>query len=390
MSVLGVVGPEALPDRWLFILITVVSLLGCSMPDTVESVLVMQDIAAGTSDEKTLLKRLRPSVLREEVRFRGPDTSYVGDIYRSGDTIGAAIVLVPGAVPSGKNDPRLVAFATTLARASFLVLVPDIANLRALRVRPQDADAIADAVNELRDRLLSLPGSTAGEISVGIGAFSYAVGPAVLAALRLDIRAEVEFILAIGGYYDLVQAITYITTGHYRVGDRWQYRPAEAHGRWVFLASNLDRLAPVERPALAELIGRRQEDPEADVADLVGRLGAQGQAVYALVDSRDPQLVPGLIAALPIAVRHDIEALDLSRQDLTALRAQVLLIHGRDDPLIPYTESVAFAHALGSDRASLYVLSGLSHVDVDPGAIDLWLWWRATREVLMQRRTAGS
>ncbi len=360
------------------------------MPGPVESLLVMQDIAVGTGDEKTLLKRLRPSVSCEEVQFSGSDTSYVGDIYRGGDTIGAAIVLVPGAVPSGKNDPRLVAFATTLARANFLVLVPDIANMRALKVRPQDVDAIADAVSELRDRLPSLPGATAGEISVGIGAFSYAVGPAVLAAMRQDIRAEVEFIFAIGGYYDLVQAITYITTGHYRVGGRWQYRPAEAHGRWVFLASNLDRLAPAERPALAELIARSQEHPEADVADLVGRLGPQGWAVYALVDNRDPELVPGLVAALPAAVRRDIEALDLSRQDLTSLNAQVLLIHGRDDPLIPYTESVAFAHALGPDRASLYVLSGLSHVDVDPGTIDLWRWWRATREVLMQRRTAGS
>src|SRR3970282_281862 len=49
------------------------------------------------------------------------------------------------AAPAAKDDPRLVAFATTLARARFLVLVPDVAGLRQLRVRAADAREIADA-----------------------------------------------------------------------------------------------------------------------------------------------------------------------------------------------------------------------------------------------------
>jgi len=90
----------------------------------------------------------------------------------------------------GKDDPRLVAFATTLARTRFLVLVPGLPNLRALRVQAEDALGVVDAFSHLLSRS-EFP--TRGR--AGIGAFSYAVGPAVLAALEPGIRERVDFVL---------------------------------------------------------------------------------------------------------------------------------------------------------------------------------------------------
>ena len=120
--------------------------------------------------------------------------------------------------------------------------------------------------------------------SAGIGAFSYAAGPAVLAAAEPRIRGRVDFVLAIGGYYDLEQVLTFITTGYFREGDEWrQLRPIR-YGKWVFVRSNLERIQdPADRQTLEEIVERRMKYSSAPVAELAARLGEEGRAVYALV-----------------------------------------------------------------------------------------------------------
>jgi hypothetical protein len=65
--------------------------------------------------------------------------------------------------------------------------------------------------------------------------------------------------------------------------------------------------------------------------------------VYGFISNADPARVPSLIRDLPPAVRSDIEALDVAARNLSGLRATVILVHGLDDDVIPYTESVALA-----------------------------------------------
>ena len=108
--------------------------------------------------------------------------------------------------------------------------------------------------------------------------------------------------------------------------------------------------------------------------------------MIALVRNADPERVPALIAGLPGSVRRDIDFLDLSRRQLRDLRAQFLLIHGRDDPLIPATESLALAAAVPPGHADVFVVGNLSHVEIHPGAIpDTLLLWRAAYRLLTLR-----
>ena len=108
--------------------------------------------------------------------------------------------------------------------------------------------------------------------------------------------------------------------------------------------------------------------------------------MIALVRNADPERVPQLVAALPEPVRRDIEYLDLSRRELRHLRANLLLIHGRDDPLIPPTESLALAAAVPPGRADAFVVGNLSHVEIHPGGIsDTLLLWQAAYRLLALR-----
>ena len=146
---------------------------------------------------------------------------------------------MPGAAQAGKDDPRLQALATSLARARFLVLVPDLDGPRQLKISAADADGIADAIVYMSAR-----DTTQAVRPVGVAAISYGVGPAVLAGLRPDVNGRLRFILGLGGYYDTHAMITYITTGAYRdpEGGGWLHAAPLGYAKWVFVLSNVDRI----------------------------------------------------------------------------------------------------------------------------------------------------
>ena len=294
-----------------------------------------------------------------------------GDLYVPPGGARAGLLLVPGAAETGKDDPRLVIFARALADHGFLVLVPDLAGPRSLRVGSADIGDIAAAARHL----LSLPH---GAGPVGIAAISYGVGPALLAALEPDLRSRIGFFISLGGYYDATSVLTFFTTGYWRPapGAPWQLGRPNRYGKWVFVLANAVRLdsAP-DRERLERIARAKLADLDADTSGLERALGPEGRAVMALLDNRDPARVPRLIADLPARIQAEIAALDLSTKDLAPLRAQVLLIHGRDDAIVPYSESVALAKALGP-RAHLFLLDRLPHATLRaediPDACRLW------------------
>lgn len=334
-------------------------LLGCSPSRTFEAIDVLEDIAAGPGPSHFKESTFEP--LRRPVAYEVATRRHCGDLYEPAQPADAALVLVPGLTPQGKDDPRLVAFARSLARARFRVLVPDIPSLRDQKVRPADIRDIADAVVYLGPPFDTQPSPTLGMV-----AFSYAVAPAILATLEDDARDRVAFIVAVGGYYDIEAAITFFTTGNFRdpgTGE-WRYRAPNEYGKWVFARSNTDRLAlPSDRDLVGRIAERKMADPKAEVGDLVASLGSEGRAVYALLVNREPAAVPGLIAALPPAIRADMAALDVKGHDLSKLPPRLILVHGRDDAIIPASESERLALAAG-DRAALYLVDSLTHVDL--------------------------
>jgi pimeloyl-ACP methyl ester carboxylesterase len=359
-------------------------LAACSPSRALEAARVLADIAAGSGP--STLKERTPAPSRTPVP--GPGTALLGDLYWPGEDAAAVLVLVPGAVEDGKDDPRLVAFANTFARARFAVLVPEIPNLRTQRLSPEDARPIGAAIRYL-GRCVA-PAARGG--SVGVMAISYAAGPALLAALAPANRDLVGYLTAIGGYYDIEAVVTFFTTGYFRDGPEapWRHREPNAYGKWVFVRANAERLTdPADQAVLTEIAARKLADPDADIADLRPRLDDGGRAVMALLDNRDPERVPALIAGLPAPIRADLRALDLQRRDLSQVPFDLILLHGRDDPIIPATESQALAAAVPGDQASLYVIDRLTHVDLSPGALlDGIGLWRALYLVLSRRDAA--
>jgi pimeloyl-ACP methyl ester carboxylesterase len=221
---------------------------------------------------------------------------------------------------------------------------------------------------------------------VGIAGFSVAAGLAIHAARQTEMQGRVDFILGVGAYYDLPQTLSYMTTGYFGVAGQLDYRQPNDYGKWVFVRSNLQRLDDLQQwELLRQIIERHLASATAAVDELIAQLQGEGLAVYRYIDNRDPLLSAALLLQLPRALRDEISRLDLADKDLTSLHARVLLLHGREDMVIPYTQSIALAAALPVGQTTLIVLDDWSHVDTEKGVMVGWQMFRALYALLALR-----
>jgi len=305
---------------------------------------LLADIEAGAAP--STLKRATAEPILEP----WPVPGTAADLWRpgGGEVAKARLVLAPGLSEAGRRDPRLVPLAQSLARTGFLVLVPDLPAARRLSVSASDAETIVAAVLALP----VLPGPA------GLAAISYAAGPAMLAALDARVAPRLDFIATLGAYHDPESFLTFLATGAYRDRGALRFGRPRPEALWLFVLANASDL-----PDAGEAFWlRAAAQARLQALPLPGAPpGPAAAAVLALAEERDPAAIPRRLAALPAKIRADLDALSLARAPLERLGACAILIHGEEDPVIPWTESRHLAERL--PRARLHLIPGLDHVE---------------------------
>ncbi len=257
------------------------------------------------------------------------------------------LVLVHGLSPEGKDDPRLQQAARLLARAGWAVAVPTVDGLTVLRLRPEDAGAVVATV-----RALEGAGYRPAVLGVSLGA-----GPALLAAADPSVAAHVTAVLALGGYASATELLRFSLTGAYAFGDE--------SGRGAVHEDAVTQFARANA-ALVDDAGRR------------------------LVDNRDPAAFDRLVAGLPPSTRALLDALSPDRV-LGAVQAPLFLIHGRQDPAVPFTESrrLATAARAAGRPVRLAIVGAVTHVEAGRRAAGLADLARRWAVFYAFRRAAG-
>jgi pimeloyl-ACP methyl ester carboxylesterase len=255
------------------------------------------------------------------------------------------LVLVHGYTPEGKDDPRVIRAAHLLARAGFEVLVPTVPGLTRGQLRLPDVEPVVRAL------AAADPGRPATVVGVSLGA-----GPAFLAAADPRVRARVGLVVAVGGYASARELVRFFLTGEYAWGT---VRGRVIHDPEIvrtFLAANADLLAGAPAAARGLL----------DPGRLAAWLEAPPPALAVLLDALSPERVVG------------------------ALPSRILLVHGRDDHAVPFTESLRLAAARPT-RTHLVLVGSFRHV---AGPDPTWRWehvvdgarvWGATYLLLAAR-----
>jgi len=313
-------------------------------------------------ESKGWLGKWTPPPIIKEVSYNGPNGPVMADLYlpEAGRRY-PGILLNHGVVDTGKNDPRLRRFAEILCRSGFVVFVPDFKGMRSFRIAPSDIDEVRVAF----ENLISLRKYILPE-SCGLFGFSYGSGPTMIAAGRPIIREKVRFIVSFGGYYDLRKVLSYIATGNFEFEGKRYFRKPQEYGKWVFLENNLDLITSAQdRMMLQRILQIKLKNEQASIEQILPLLGEEGKNALALLSHTDPNQTEILLQKLPVNVLSSIEALSVAPA-LKQLKADLILAHGEDDDMIPYTETLRLAQAAPDPRrVYLQILKSYAHVDPD-------------------------
>lgn len=275
------------------------------------------------------------------------------------------ILLVSGLHPTGIDEPRLVALARTLAEANVTVVSPDIPELSRFDITPALTDRIEATALWLATES-GIPQS--GEI--GIIGVSFSGGLAIVAAGRPSLRGHLLYVLSFGGHDDLRRVLRYFCKGDALV-------PPHDYGLAVVLLNVADRVVPVEQVApLRDAVRRflwasyldradkRQAQHEfAALHEVARALPEPAATLMTLVNNRDvtrlgPRLFPH--------IRPYVDAPALSPALSPHPTVPVLLLHGRDDNVIPATESANMASRFRREvDVRLLITPLISHADAD-------------------------
>ena len=310
-------------------------------------------------DKLGWLGKVSPPPEVKEVSWEGPQGITKGDLYLSGpEGRRGGILLNHGVIDTGKDDPRLKRLATVLCQAGFVVIVPDLKGMRSFRIAPSDVDEIRAAFSHFVSR------PEVRSDSCGLFGFSYGAGPTIIAACRPEVREKVRFVVSFGGYYDLKNVLSFIATGHFEFGGKRYFRKPQEYGKWVFLANNLDWVeSPEDRTILRRILKVKLRDENASIDSFLSQLGGEGRNVLNLLSHADPSQTESFIQRLPPSIRSSMNALDLSPV-LKNLQADLILAHGEDDDLIPFTETLRLAQAAPEPgKVDMKILKTFSHVD---------------------------
>lgn len=284
-------------------------------------------------------------VRRSRVRVQGRREVFDAWVYQpSAGRVHGALLLLPGLHYLGPADPRLDRFNRVLAKAGVLVLSPFLPSFARLHVNAAlgpDAIAAYDALTELP----AVRGLRPGVFSISTGSL-----PAARVCAARDPGGWVVF----GGYHDFAECVRFsLTSGGGVVPADPLNRPVVYLNLLPFMPDAPADTAPLER-ALRRYVeqtwGRAELKLDGrwrTVSDRVERelTGAALAVFRRATGADDPTGVVGLRA---LAASGDtFDCMD-PRESIAAYQGPSVVVHGRDDDVVPIGEAHALHRALSA------------------------------------------
>ncbi|HUP89824.1 MAG TPA: alpha/beta fold hydrolase [Longimicrobiales bacterium] len=304
-----------------------------------------------------------------------------------------AWVVLHGLTATGADHPSLKRFASALAASGHVILIPEIVEWSKLHVMPSlTASTIEAAVDVLRSR------DDVDPNRIGVFGFSFGATHAIAAAHKESLSNKIKAIVAWGGYSDLQRLVRFGLTGEHDGDGKTEKLDPDPYGRWMFGGNYLTQIPGYEdmqrvQDALLELArqagrsGKFAGDPvhKPLIAKLAEPLNPNEREVYELfapIGDHDFAKARVLAAKLGETIARVDPYMDPG-QTFEQTRVPVLLAHGRDDRLVPYTESVRLQRRIPKDKLLDYTITSLfSHSGgTEPGLGPIGLARETTRFV---------
>jgi pimeloyl-ACP methyl ester carboxylesterase len=295
-------------------------------------------------------------------------------------------LVLHGLTVPGRGHPALLRFTRALASAGRRVLIPEIREWTELRFAPDRAQAVIEAaVTALAEDPATAPGG------VVLSGFSFGGPQALLAASSPRVAVRLRGVVAWGSYADLETATAFQFTGEHGYGGTLYRQRPDPYGRWVIGANCLNLVPGLDDEGevagalhrLASLAGRLQIpsiDPSLEPTRRKLRRAVSPARLplfdlFAPPRSETPHRERALevVKAMVGAARNRVPLLD-PVPGIERVPVPVRLLHGRDDLLIPFTQTRALAERLRGRTPDLACrITGLfshsGHAGADAGSL---------------------
>ena len=317
--------------------------------------------------------------VRREVNYPQAAGTGLADIYRIPDEEDrAAVLLFLGANAAGRDDKDVVNLGNSLARAGFVVMFhwsPTMA-LRS-NIDPVEIDNLVSAFQYLRAQ------EFVDQDRLGMGGFCIGASFALVAAADPRIRDDVAFVNAFGPYFDARDLLMQLASrSRIYQGNSEVWDPDRLTLR-VFANELIETLEdPRGQQALSRLFLEGQDVPEAELSDLP----QEAQRVRQLLEGTTLEEAEALYQELPAEFRATMNHISPSAH-VGDLKARIMILHDRNDRLIPSAESRRLADAL-EERGNYRYTEVLAFEHVRP-ASGGGLWQLVKEGVKLYRHMYG-
>lgn len=266
-----------------------------------------------------------------------------------------ALVFMNGATPDGRDHPTVRRLGLALARAGFVVYVPDLSGVAGGELSPRTL-AESSAVAEFAARSQKTAGGHVGVAGVSVGGTL-----ALLTAADPRLQQRISVVACVAPFGDLREVMRLATTGSYRDGERLARHVPPPYLR-IGLARSLAAMLPATPSTAAlcrELRALATTDSAVDLpAQAFREAGPDAESVFALLENTNPAQFDVLYDALPSEVRAAVVSLSPVRM-AELLRAPVEIATAPQDAYFPLSQARALVAA--SPRVRLTITSLLAH-----------------------------
>ena len=262
----------------------------------------------------------------------------------------SAVLFFLGVNPAGKDDERIVNLGNAVARTGIVVMIPWSERMAQRRVTEQEAGDLVKGFEYLRSL------DMVDENEVGMAGFCVGASLMMVAAQDERIRDDVKVVNSFAGYYeaeDLIASVVSASRFYDEDSRPWEPDKLSVQVVRTHLLESVDD--PVERAALEEIIDSNAAAPS--------DLSPDARLVYDILNAPDIETAHRLIDLLPSDSLETLRRISPSA-NIDGLKAKVLVMHDRQDRLVPSEESRRLVDALQSRGDVHYTeFSFFEHLD---------------------------
>jgi len=296
------------------------------------------------------------------------DSSYTGldntqlplKVIKGPNSLNRTLILYPGASPFAEKHPSMIFLASVLANIGFSVYIPRIPLLKDLDISEKNVDWFVNAYSQIiaRDDIIGSKVSCMG--------VSY--GGAILLKSSLQesmLSSPPHSITTYGTIYDVHKSLDFLINGKIIIkGKEVSIKPHE----WGLVVCFHNFLNSIDigyvTSDIEKILKLRVQDRHDEVE--AERLKLSGSDRSLVDDILSSTISPEVKRILDIIFTDKMDALDgISPKNwCDQIKSKVFVMHGANDNMVPYTQSVALAEHI--KNSELFISYLYEHNEIAP------------------------